>query len=148
MVASHGYRADDVAFRWRRSSTAVRGSFAATCARTCCTAPGQFRSTLPHLRDRRQYRPFDRHIPFEDRGASAEALMSPAPLVDELKFRGPGGAGRARAGGVPTRKRVPTADLTKNAWRLTLSQLPNHDPANQLLPPRADTRMQEYDRVT
>jgi predicted metal-dependent hydrolase len=95
-------------------------------------------------------RAFDEHIPFAERGASAEDLMSPALLVDELKFRGPGGGRRrARRGGVPTMfNAVPTGHLAKMVWRLTLSQTPNHDPADQPLPPWADTWMREYDRGT
>ncbi len=110
----------------------------------------QFRSTFRHTAEiaANIARAFDRHIPFEDRGASAEALMSPELLVDELKLRGPGGARRrARAGGAPTLfAAVPTGDLTRMLWRLALSQLPNHNPANQPLPPCADTWMREYDR--
>jgi predicted metal-dependent hydrolase len=89
-------------------------------------------------------------VPFEHRGVSARELMSPALLVDEFKYRGPGGARRrARRGGVPTLfATVPTGDLARMAWRLALSQTPNHDPAHQPLPEWADTWMAEYARGT
>ena len=76
--------------------------------------------------------------------------MSPALLVDEFKFRGPGGTRRrARHGGAPTIfNAVPTSHLAKMVWRLALSQTPNHDPAEQPLPEWADTWMREYDRGT
>ena len=95
-------------------------------------------------------RAFDRIVPFEDRGASAEQLMSPALLVNEFKFRVPGGRRRrARQAGAPTLfSSVPTGDLAKMAWRLALSKTPNHDPADQPLPDWADTWMREYDRGT
>ncbi len=112
----------------------------------------QFRATFRHTSEVAANigRAFDRHIPHQDRGASAEALMSPAMLVDELKFRHPGGRRRrARRGGAPTLfQAVPTADLVKMLWRLALSQVPNHDPANQPLPEWAGTWMREYDRGT
>jgi predicted metal-dependent hydrolase len=93
---------------------------------------------------------FDKHIPFEDRGASALELMSPALLVDEFKFRGPGGARRrSRHSGAPTLfNAVPTTQLAKMAWRLALSQTPNHNPADQPLPDWAATWMCEYERGT
>lgn len=110
----------------------------------------QFRATFRHTAEIAAgvARAFDRHVPYEDRGAPAAALMSPALLVDELRFRGPGGGRRrARRGGTPTLfEAVPTADLTRMLWRLALSQLPNHDPAHQPLPAWADTWMREYDR--
>lgn len=91
---------------------------------------------------------FDEHIPFADRGASAAALMSPALLVDELRFRGPGGGRRRnrQAGAATLFHAVPTTDLMKMLWRLALSQLPNHDPADQPLPSWAATWMREYAR--
>lgn len=93
---------------------------------------------------------FDELIPFEERGASARELMSPALLVDEFKYRGPGGARRrSRQAGAPTLfNAVPTRQLAKMAWRLALSQTPNHDPADQPLPDWADTWMREYERGT
>lgn len=95
-------------------------------------------------------RAFDDHVPFEDRGASAEALMSTQLLFSEFKFRGPGGKRRrARQTGAPTLfNAVPTTDLTKMVWRLALSQTPHHDPADQPLPEWADTWMREYERGT
>ena len=112
----------------------------------------QFRATFRHTAEiaANIAQAFDRHIPFEDRGASAEALMSPALLVDELAFRGPGGnRRRIRKGGSATLfHAVPTSDLTKMTWRLALSQLPGHDPAQQPLPAWADTWMREYDHGT
>ena len=89
---------------------------------------------------------FDRIVPFADRGASAAQLMSPALLVEEFKYRGPGGARRRRRrGGAPTLfGSVPTAQLATMAWRLTCSQAPNHDPADQPLPAWADTWMRDY----
>jgi predicted metal-dependent hydrolase len=90
----------------------------------------------------------DAVVPFEDRGASAEELMSIGLLVDDLKLRGPGGKRRrARLGGVPTLfSAVPTKDLANMVWRLALSQTPNHDPKEQPLPDWADTWMAEYAR--
>ena len=87
-------------------------------------------------------------VPFEERGASAVDLMSIGLLVDEFKFRGPGGKRRrARRVGAPTLfNAVPTGDLAKMAWRLALSQTPNHDPKEQPLPDWADTWMAEYAR--
>jgi Predicted metal-dependent hydrolase len=87
-------------------------------------------------------------VPVEDRGASALDLMSIGLLLDEFKFRGPGGKRRrARRGGTPTLfNAVPTSHLTKMAWRLALSQTPNHDPKEQPLPDWADTWMAEYAR--
>jgi predicted metal-dependent hydrolase len=89
-------------------------------------------------------------VPFEQRGASAREMMSIALLVDEFKYRGPGGARRrARRGGVPTLfNAVATGELTRMVWRLALSQTPNHDPADQPLPDWAATWMTEYERGT
>jgi hypothetical protein len=74
--------------------------------------------------------------------------MSIALLVDDFKFRGPGGRRRrSRHGGTPTLfNAVPTGDLAKMVWRLALSQTPNHDPKEQPLPDWADTWMAEYAR--
>ena len=89
---------------------------------------------------------FDRVVPFEDRGVSAEALMSNL-LIDELKYRLPVDAVAARMSGPPTLfQEVPTTQLAKMVWRLGLSQTPYHDPADQPLPDWADTWMGEYDR--
>lgn len=110
------------------------------------------RETIRHTSDlsARIAAAFDEHIPFEDRRASARELMSPALLVDEFKFRGPGGTRRrVRHGGAPTMfNAVPTGHLAKMVWRLALSQTPNHDPAEQPLPEWADTWMREYNRGT
>jgi hypothetical protein len=90
---------------------------------------------------------FDRVVPLEDRGVSAEALMSNL-LFDEFKYRVPGGRRRrARRSGPPTLfHAVPTSQLIQMVWRLALSQTPYHDPADQPLPDWADTWMREYDR--
>ncbi|MCW2516726.1 MAG: hypothetical protein JWR11_5768 [Mycobacterium sp.] len=95
-------------------------------------------------------RTIDEVVPFDDRGASAQDLMSIALLVDEFKYRGPGGRRRRNGrGGCPTMfQSVPTADLAKMVWRLALSQAPNHDPKQQPLPDWADTWMAEYERGT
>ncbi len=46
---------------------------------------------------------FDEVVPFEDRGASAQELLSISLLYGEFTFRGPGGGRRrARRGGPPT----------------------------------------------
>jgi predicted metal-dependent hydrolase len=93
---------------------------------------------------------FDDVVPFEDRGASAQELMSNSLLIGEFKYRLPGGRRRrARRIGPPTLFHdVPTIELIKMVWRLALSQTPNHDPADQPLPEWADTWMREYDRGT
>ncbi|UMB68812.1 metal-dependent hydrolase [Mycobacterium paraterrae] len=90
---------------------------------------------------------FDEVVPFEDRGASAQELMSISLLYGEFMFRGPGGRRRrAGRGGPPTLfSAVPTRELLAMVWRLVLSQAPNHDPADQPLPEWADTWMREYD---
>jgi predicted metal-dependent hydrolase len=95
-------------------------------------------------------RTVDEVVPLADRVVSAEDLMSPALLVDEFKYRGPGGRRRAtRRGGPPTLfASVPTSHLAKMVWRLALSQMPNHNPADQPLPDWAATWMSEYDRGT
>jgi predicted metal-dependent hydrolase len=92
-------------------------------------------------------RTFDRVIPLDDRGVSAEALMSNL-LFDEFKYRVPGGRRRRiRRSGPPSLfHAVPTSQLIKMVWRLALSQTPYHDPADQPLPDWADTWMREYDR--
>ncbi|SLD07294.1 putative metal-dependent hydrolase [Mycobacteroides abscessus subsp. bolletii] len=108
------------------------------------------RSTFKHVGDiaTNIARSFDEHVPFEDRGTSAEALMSNELLFSEFKFLGPGGKRRRdRRSGPPTLfHAVPTSHLVKMVWRLALSQTPNHDPAVQPLPEWADTWMREYDR--
>ena len=95
-------------------------------------------------------RTVDEVVPVADRVVSAEQLMSVALLVDEFKYRGPGGRRRsARRSGPPTIfSAVPTNHLAKMVWRLALSQMPNHDPAHQPLPGWADTWMSEYARGT
>ncbi len=85
---------------------------------------------------------FDEHIPFEDRGASAEQVMSSA-LGSEFGYRM-----RRRSGPPPVFHAVPTARLFTMLWRLALSQTPHHDPANQPLPDWVATWMREYDRGT
>ncbi|HEX5144996.1 MAG TPA: metal-dependent hydrolase [Mycobacterium sp.] len=94
---------------------------------------------------------FDEHVPPADRGgASAAELMSPKLLVGELATRGPVGRRRARRSAgqgtpPPLFASVPTSHLAKMAFRLALSQTPNHDPADQPLPEWADTWMQAYE---
>jgi predicted metal-dependent hydrolase len=91
---------------------------------------------------------FDEVVPFEDRGASAQELLSISLLYGEFTFRGPGGTRRrARRGGPPTLfSEVPTRQLLTMVWRLLLSQTPHHDPADQPLPDWAATWMREYDQ--
>jgi predicted metal-dependent hydrolase len=109
-------------------------------------------STFKHVGDMAEQiaRTFDEVIPFDERGASAQALMSIELLVGDFKYRGPGGARRrARAGGPPALfSAVPTGDLATMVWRLLLSQTPHHDPADQPLPSSADTWMREYEKGT
>jgi predicted metal-dependent hydrolase len=96
-------------------------------------------------------RTFDEVVPFEDRGVSAAQLLSHSLLIGELKYRGPGGRRRRRARrtGPPTLfHAVPTRQLLTMIWRLALSQMPHHDPADQPLPDWADTWMREYERGT
>jgi predicted metal-dependent hydrolase len=106
------------------------------------------RDTFSHIGDVASEiaRTIDEVVPFADRGASAQDLMSIALLVDEFKYRGPGGGRRrARRAGCPTLfNSVPTSDLAKMVWRLALSQAPNHDPGHQPLPDWADTWMAAY----
>ncbi|TPG31782.1 metal-dependent hydrolase [Mycolicibacterium hodleri] len=92
----------------------------------------------------------DAVVPFAERGASAQDLMSISLLVEEFKYRGPGGARRrGLRGGCPTLfNAVPTSDLAKMVWRLLLSQAPNHDPGKQPLPDWAGTWMSEYTEGT
>jgi predicted metal-dependent hydrolase len=92
-------------------------------------------------------RTFDRVVPLDDRGVSAQGLMSNL-LFDEFKYRLPGGhRRRTRRSGPPTLfHAVPTSQLVKMVWRLALSQTPYHDPAEQPLPDWAETWMREYDR--
>ncbi|MFZ0226329.1 MAG: hypothetical protein WAL41_05135, partial [Mycobacterium sp.] len=91
---------------------------------------------------------FDKVVPFEDRGASAQQLLSNSMLLGEFIYRGPGGRRRrARPAGPPTLfHAVPTGQLLTMVWRLLLSQTPHHDPADQPLPGWADTWMREYER--
>ena len=92
----------------------------------------------------------DAVVPEAQRGVSAVELMSIALLVDEFRYRGPGGARRtARRDGAPNMFHdVSTVDLTRMVWRLFLSQMPNHDPAHQPLPDWAQVWMAEYERGT
>jgi Predicted metal-dependent hydrolase len=91
---------------------------------------------------------FDEVIPFDDRGVSAQQLMSNSMLLGEFKYRLPGGRRRrARRNGPTTLfHAVPTSQLVAMVWRLALSQTPHHDPADQPLPDWADTWMREYER--
>ena len=93
---------------------------------------------------------FDKVIPFEDRGASAGELMSPALLTREFKYRGPGGRRDGPTRGAPTHFQRRADESTGRRWcgDLLLSQTPYHDPADQPLPEWADTWMREYDRGT
>lgn len=95
-------------------------------------------------------RNIDEVVPVDDRIVSAEELMSAALLVDEFKFRGPGARRRKarRAGPTTLFGAVPTSDLVRMVWRLALSQMPYHDPADQPLPEWADTWMDEYSSGT
>ena len=110
------------------------------------------KSTFTHVGDLSTMiaKTFDDVVPFAERGASAEELLSIRLLVGEFKYRGPGGARRrARDGGLPTLfNAVPTRELAAMVWRLVLSQTPHHDPTEQPLPPSADHWMREYDRGT
>lgn len=92
---------------------------------------------------------FDEVVPFDDRGGSAQAVLSNLHH-DEFKYRTPGGRRRrARRNGPPTLfHAVPTRQLITMVWRLWLSQTPYHDPADQPLPDWAGTWMREYDRGT
>jgi predicted metal-dependent hydrolase len=85
---------------------------------------------------------FDEHIPFAERGASAQDVMASA-LQREFRYR----VGR-RSGSSPVFHAVPSADLLRMLWRLALSQTPHHDPADQPLPAWAATWMREYGRGT
>jgi predicted metal-dependent hydrolase len=91
---------------------------------------------------------FDETVPFEDRGASAQDLMSKSPLLSEFKYRIPGSRRRRARHSVPPGMfhAVPTVQLAKMVSRLVLSQTPHHDPADQPLPEWAGTWMREYDR--
>jgi hypothetical protein len=91
---------------------------------------------------------FDEVVPFDDRGVSAQQLMSNSMLFSEFKYRLPGGnRRRARRNGPRTLfHAVPTSELVTMVWRLALSQTPHHDPADQPLPDWADTWMREYER--
>jgi predicted metal-dependent hydrolase len=85
---------------------------------------------------------FDEHIPSDDRGASAEQVMS-STLRQEFNYRV-----QRRSGPRPVFHGVPTTHLLKMVWGLALSQTPHHHPADQPLPDWADTWMREYDRGT
>ena len=86
---------------------------------------------------------FDEHVPFDDRGVSAQEAMSSA-LRREFRYR----AHRRVAGPLPVFHSVPTGPLLRMLWGLALSQTPHHDPADQPLPDWADTWMREYERGT
>ena len=106
------------------------------------------RSTFSHVSDLAAdiARTFDEVIPFEERGASAEELMSIKLLVGEFRYRGPGGGKRRVRDGNPITLFHPvrTRELAAMVWRLVLSQTPHHDPAEQPLPASADEWMREY----
>jgi predicted metal-dependent hydrolase len=84
---------------------------------------------------------FDEHIPFDDRGASAQEAMSSA-LRRELGYR----MHKRVGGSAPMFHAVSAGRLLRMLWGLTLSQTPYHDPADQPLPDCADTWMREYER--
>jgi len=88
---------------------------------------------------------FDEHIPFDDRGASAQQVMSSA-LRRELTYRvrKPAWSGCSP----PVLNPVPTVRLLRMLWGLALSQTPHHDPADQPLPDWLDTWKREYERGT
>jgi predicted metal-dependent hydrolase len=108
------------------------------------------KSTFAHVGDLAAMiaKTFDEVVPLDERGASAEELMSIKLLVGEFQFRGPGGARRrTRRRGAPTLfNAVPTSELAAMVWRLMLSQAPYHDPAEQPLPTSADEWMRDYER--
>jgi hypothetical protein len=109
------------------------------------------RATFSHVGEvaERVAKTFDEVVPFNDRGASTQELMSNL-LFDEFKYRVPGGRRRrTRRNGAPTLfHAVPTSQLAKMVWRLALSQTPHHDPADQPLPDWAAEWMRQYDRGT
>jgi predicted metal-dependent hydrolase len=86
---------------------------------------------------------FDEHIPFDDRGASAQEAMSSA-LRREFTYRMHKWVG----GPPPVFHAVPARGLLRMLWGLVLSQTPHHDPADQPLPDWVDTWMREYERGT
>jgi predicted metal-dependent hydrolase len=86
---------------------------------------------------------FDEHVPFADRGASAEEAMTSA-LRGEFAYR----VRKRSPAPLPVFHAVPTGALLRMLWGLALSQMPHHDPADQPLPGWADTWMREYDRGT
>ncbi|MGO9033824.1 metal-dependent hydrolase [Mycobacterium sp.] len=112
----------------------------------------QVRRTFRHIGtlSARIAKTFDQTIPYEDRGASAQELMSNSPLLSEFKYRIPGGSRRLeRRSGPPNMfHAVPTRQLATMVWRLVLSQTPNHDPADQPLPGWVDTWMRAYEGGT
>jgi len=85
---------------------------------------------------------FDEHIPFGDRGVSAQQVMSSA-LHREFSYRVRRGKGTP-----PVLHAVPTTHLLRMLWGLALSQTPHHNPADQPLPAWAATWMREYERGT
>lgn len=110
------------------------------------------KSTFSHVGDLAAMiaKTFDEVIPFEERGASAEELMSIRLLVGEFRYRGPGGSRRRarQANRTTLFHPVPTGELAAMVWRLVLSQTPHHDPADQPLPAVADVWMREYAKGT
>src|ERR1700748_2777213 len=70
---------------------------------------------------------FDEVVPFEDRGASVQELLSISLLYGEFTFRGPGGRRRRgrRGGPAPVFSDVPPRQLCALGWRLLLSQGPH-----------------------
>lgn len=89
---------------------------------------------------------FDEVVPIEDRGVSTRELLSGDFLTGELKHRLPIVRHLRDDGGAPTIfQPVPTGDLAKMVWRLALSQMPYHDPADQPLPAWAQTWMRAYE---
>ncbi len=89
---------------------------------------------------------FDQHIPLDDRGTSAQRVMSSA-LLREFGYRLPTLRKRVDRP-PPVFHAVPTTRLLRMLWGLALSQTPHHDPAHQPLPDWVDTWMYEYERGT
>ena len=81
----------------------------------------QIRRTFRHVGEMAEKvaKTFDQVVPFDDRGGSAQEVLSNL-LYDEFKYRTPGGRRRrARRDGPPTLfHAVPTSHLVKMVWRL------------------------------
>ena len=113
------------------------------------------RQTHPrHVPPRRRHlsatvaKAFDEHIPFDDRGASAQERCR-IGAAREFKYRVPGCTTRgsaSRPAGVPRRARPASCSGWCGGWR-SRRRL-HHDPADQPLPDWADTWMREYERGT